>query len=326
MMPAVIVVLAFFSVAVIACRGEPAVREGYLAGGGGVRIFYRVVGNGADTVVVIHGGPGGDMNNLAPDLEPLTAGHTVIYYDQRGGGRSELPADTALLHARYFVEDLEAVRRHFSLGRMNLLAHSFGPVLTARYAQTYPERVARMIFVGAIGPEHAEARVYGKTMYARMDSTTRDSIIAVVEALIRGTASDPRRTCEEYERLVRKTALAQGESAAQKGSACVVSPEAIRYAHRYTSQITFASLGTWDYTNSLKHVTAPLLVIYGDRDPSSISSQWAWVKAVADGRLLVIPGAGHMPHVDRPEVYFRAVDTFLAGGWPLGAKAVAPEN
>jgi proline iminopeptidase len=68
------------------------------------------------------------------------------------------PADTALRDARYFVEDLDALRRHFGLERMNLLAHSFGPVLAARYAQAYPDRVARMIFMGAIGPRHAEAR------------------------------------------------------------------------------------------------------------------------------------------------------------------------
>lgn len=102
--------------------------DGYLVGSGAVRIF-----------VAIHGGPGGDMDNIAPDLERLGTGHVVIYYDQRGGGRSELPADTTLLDARYFVEDLDAVRRHFGLTRMNLLAHSFGPVLAARYAQVYPD-------------------------------------------------------------------------------------------------------------------------------------------------------------------------------------------
>ena len=304
--------------AALACGSEPVVREGYLAGSGGVRIFYRLIGQGPDTLVAIHGGPGGDMENIAPDLERLAERHTVIYYDQRGGGRSELPADTTLLHARYFVEDLEALRRHFGLKRMNLLAHSFGPLLAARYAQTYPERVARMIFAGAIGPRRPDARAYGMTMYARMDSTTRDSIIAVVEALLGGTASDPLRACEEYERLERKAATARGESTSQKGSACAASPEAIRYAHRYTSQVTLASLGKWDYSKSLQHVSAPLLVIYGDRDPSPISSQWAWAAAVGDGRLLVIPGAGHAPHVTHPDGYFSAVETFLAGRWPEG--------
>src|SRR5215203_1947887 len=106
----------------------PAVREGMLDGAGGVRLFYRVVGRGGDTLVVVHGGPGGDMENLAPDLAPLADRHVLIFYDQRGGGRSALPADTSLLDARWFVEDLEAVRRHFALDRMTIVAHSFGPV------------------------------------------------------------------------------------------------------------------------------------------------------------------------------------------------------
>lgn len=91
--------------AMLGCRDAMPPREGYLAGSGGVQIFYRVVGNGPDTIVAIHGGPGGDMNNIAPDLGRLGTWHIVIYYDQRGGGRSELPADTTLLEARYFVED-----------------------------------------------------------------------------------------------------------------------------------------------------------------------------------------------------------------------------
>lgn len=107
------------------CYSATTPHEGYLVGSGGARIFYRVVGKGPDTIIAMHGGPGGDMENIAPDLVPLGTRHVVIYYDQRGGGRSELPADTTLLHVQYFIEDLEAVRRHFGLERINLLAHSF---------------------------------------------------------------------------------------------------------------------------------------------------------------------------------------------------------
>ncbi|HVR42359.1 MAG TPA: alpha/beta fold hydrolase [Thermoanaerobaculia bacterium] len=101
--------------------------EGFLEGAGGARIFYRVVGTGAETAVAVHGGPGAGMNAFFSDLLPLAAGYRVIFYDQRGGGRSDLPADTALLDARHHVEDLEAVRRHFGLERMSVVAHSFGP-------------------------------------------------------------------------------------------------------------------------------------------------------------------------------------------------------
>lgn len=76
--------LVLAGTAVFACRPGPgpAAHEGYLDGSLGVQIFYRVVGHGPDTIVAIHGGPGGSMDNIAPDLERLGASHTVIYYDQ----------------------------------------------------------------------------------------------------------------------------------------------------------------------------------------------------------------------------------------------------
>jgi pimeloyl-ACP methyl ester carboxylesterase len=44
-----------------------------------------------------------------------------------------------------------------------------------------------------------------------------------------------------------------------------------------------------------------------------------WVAGNPNARLLVIAGAGHFPHIEKPEVYFPAVERFLSGGWPEGA-------
>jgi pimeloyl-ACP methyl ester carboxylesterase len=114
--------------------------------------------------------------------------------------------------------------------------------------------------------------------------------------LITGTAADPVAACRAYEELLRRADSMQRDSRPQKKSSCTASPEALEYAHRYTSQVTLASFGEWDYTGALRRVAAPLLVIYGDRDPSPLSSQRAWAQAVPHGRLLV--------------------DDFLSGRWP----------
>lgn len=94
--------------------------------GDGVRLWYTESGKGSP-VIVIHGGPGMDHDSLSADLGPLRARHRVIEYDQRGGGRSTLPADVALLTIDHHVDDLEALRKHLGLKRVTLLAHSFGP-------------------------------------------------------------------------------------------------------------------------------------------------------------------------------------------------------
>src|SRR5205809_3925622 len=106
-----------------------SVREGYVTTSDSARLFYRVLGRGGDTIIAIHGGAGVDLESIAGDFAPLTTRHTVIFYDQRGTGRSELPADTTRLGARQQVEDLDAVRQHFHIDRVTLVAHSYGPLL-----------------------------------------------------------------------------------------------------------------------------------------------------------------------------------------------------
>ena len=293
--------------------------DGYIASTGGVRIYYRVVGSGPDTVILVHGGPGVGMGSNFLNLEPLTAHHTLILYDQRGGGRSTLPQDTALLDARYFVDDLDAVRRHFRLARVTLIAHSFGPIIAALYAQTHPEHVARMIFTGAIPPRKEEAMAWWTEKQRRAqgaDSALRRRMRALDSTLITGDEADPVATCRESEQVAHALAAAQGDTVRWRGTLCDASPESIRYGKRYTSQLTPQSLGEWDFTKSLRRVTAPLLVVYGAKDTAPIESQIEWAAAVPNGVLVVLPGAGHGPQADRPDLFFPLVESFLRGEWP----------
>lgn len=300
--------------------------QGYIRSPDGEQLFYRVLGPRVadeDPIVVVHGGPGGGgtMNALLPDLEPLAAQHRVIYYDQRGGGRSSLPDDPAALDAEWFVEDLDAVRRHFGIDRLVILTNSFGPVLVARYAEVYPERVGRLIFVGAIGPRRADVTTLQAERSTRMDPEARERSRVLVQELLAGTSENPVAVCREYEALERRISLAAGE-APFRATLCSGSAEAIRYTYSQTASVTFASFGEWDFSTSLRSLSAPLLVVHGDRDPSPRSTSEAWVRAVADARLLVIPDAGHRPHVDAPDAFFSAVDSFLRGEWPDGSRLV----
>src|SRR5438876_2129454 len=59
----------------------------------GVRLYTRRVGHGPP-VVVLHGGPGAHHDYLLPQYDHLAeGGRTLLYYDQRGGGRSPVPRD-----------------------------------------------------------------------------------------------------------------------------------------------------------------------------------------------------------------------------------------
>src|SRR5215207_7637042 len=127
-------------------RYPEAQEDGHFTGADGVRLFYRKLGSGTDVVVVLHGGPGGTMHN-GEEVAPLAKGRTAIFYDQRGGGRSDLVSDPKLLTANHHVRDLEALRQHFQLEQMSLLGISWGSGLAALYAADHPGRVTRLLLV-----------------------------------------------------------------------------------------------------------------------------------------------------------------------------------
>src|SRR6478736_1724700 len=81
-------------------------QQGYIDTADGVRLFYRSAGAGPETVVVIHGGPGFSMDYIVDDMLPLSREHRVVFYDQRGTGRSTLVNDAASLDAQRSVDDL----------------------------------------------------------------------------------------------------------------------------------------------------------------------------------------------------------------------------
>lgn len=303
-------------------RAGGVAREGFVASADGVRLYYRVAGSGPDTIVVINGGPGVGHEVLAPDLAPLEARHTVVYYDQRGGGRSGLP-DTTVLGMDRFVDDLDAVRRHLGMERMSLLAHSFGPLIAAAYARTHPEQVERMVFFGGLGPRRADADAFSRTRAAQRDSAQVLRWQDITRRLRSGTPAEAVQACHENTALMNEIVAAEGWPV-RRGTSCNAPAEAVVFGSRYTGRMLQRSLGDYDFTRDLAALPAPLLVITGDRDETPVPAHRAWAAAVPHGRLLLIPGGGHYPHIERPDVFYPAVDAFMAGGWPDGAVDPTP--
>src|SRR5206468_12737448 len=121
----------------------------------GVRIYTRRVGDGPP-VVVLHGGPGAHHDYLLPQYDRLALGRTLLYYDQRGGGRSPVPRDTPV-GWREHVADLEALRDRWGLPRLTLAGYSWGGLLALLYAAEMPDRLERLALISP-APAWAEAR------------------------------------------------------------------------------------------------------------------------------------------------------------------------
>jgi pimeloyl-ACP methyl ester carboxylesterase len=101
----------------------PEARQGFVAVDG-AELYYRDVGQG-QPIIILHGGPDFDHTYLLPDMDRLADGYRLIYYDQRGRGRSTgQPADVSLASE---LADLDTLRQHLGLERAVLLAFDAPP-------------------------------------------------------------------------------------------------------------------------------------------------------------------------------------------------------
>jgi len=144
---------------------SPSACEGTVPAGD-AELFFRETGNG-QPIVVLHGGPDFDHTYLLPELDRLSDAYRLIYYDQRGRGRSTKGVQPEDFTIQSDVEDLERLRVYFQLETVALLGHSWGGILALEYALRHPERVSHLIL---LNPAPASAQDY---MLLRQDRIER---------------------------------------------------------------------------------------------------------------------------------------------------------
>jgi proline iminopeptidase len=300
-----------------AAPGAPAAAAEGTFTGDGATLFYRTVGAGPDVLVMIHGGPGMDSGYMVPDFAPLAAHHRLVFYDQRGAGKSErLRDDPALFAMARHVADLEALRQHLGLARMTLVAHSFGPAIAASYAIAHPDRVARMIFLGPVPPRQGEFEArYGKTLESRLTAEQRAEMARLEDAMLHGP--DPVAACRAYWAIGVVPRVDRPELASRvTGDFCSSGPDAIRAGMGVAGPRTSEQLGAWDFRAGLAKVAAPTLIIHGETDAIPMDLVEEWTAALPAAKLLKVPGASHFPYVERPDLVWPAIEQFLSSTPP----------
>jgi len=310
--------------AAAAQTGEPT--EGYFVTPDNVKIFYKIEGRGSETLVAVHGGPGNSLESIRADFEPLAKGRRVIYYDQRGQGRSELLSDGTKLGYEQHVADLEALRVHFKLDRMTLIGNSWGGLLISLYAVAHPDHVERMVLDSAAPPLKGFIDDMDDEISRRMkkiykpEQLARNSAIGRPDAWVK--AQDPVATCREfYMTVLRAYTYSQTLEGNFKGDVCAGGPESVRQ-QPITRAHVWRSLGDYNLMPKLGVVKAPVLVIHGAADVIPLKSSEFWAFGYPNARLLMIEKAGHISQVEAPEIFFPAIETFLKGSFPAAAKTI----
>lgn len=291
-----------------------AVSEGFIPVEEDVELYYRMVGEGPDTLLMLHGGPAFGLNYFAPDLLPLATNYTLLFYDPRSAGRSTVVADTARVTEMNAVEDVEAVRRHFGLENVTLVAHSWGAVIAGLYGIQYPDRVDQMVLIGSSVPAwEFDGGIFQPL--TRLSPEVQEVAQVHLEAW-RTAQPSSVKACWDYRRIWIQSMFADPVEASNTWGDVCNAPQEPLLQPAASYQFVRMRDKDYDLREGLEGVTARTLILHGDEDPIPFEGAEAWAEALPNARLFAMPGSGHWPQVDRPEVFFPAVDVFLQGVWP----------
>lgn len=115
----------------------------------GVRIWYKLAGRAdAPVIAYLHGGPGYNAFTFEKSAGPFLEQHfRVLYFDQRGCGRSTFDGPEERYGMQATIADLEQLRTVAQTDRLILAGHSFGGAVAAEYAARYPAHVAAIVMI-----------------------------------------------------------------------------------------------------------------------------------------------------------------------------------
>ncbi len=129
---------------------EPHPSEGYV-NVLGYKLFHKTFGEAQKgTILCLHGGPGGTHDYMLPLADLAHSGYRVVFYDQIGCGKSELPKNITLFSVERAVVEVEAMRQGLGLGKVNLIGSSWGGMLAIAYALKYQRNLKSIVTIGGL--------------------------------------------------------------------------------------------------------------------------------------------------------------------------------
>ena len=286
--------------------------EGYIPVLGDARVWYRIVGGGAEQetvpILTVHGGPGIPHDYITDMAALASDSRRVIFYDQLGCGRSDQPDDPSLWTIERSVQEVGIVRRALGLERVHLWGQSFGGLFALEYALSQPAGLVSLILASSTS---------SIPLWIAEANRLREALPPDVQAtLVRheqaGTTNDPEYLQAMqvfYDRhVIRLHPI----------------PEHVQRAMDQVGQVyytmngpsEFYVIGTikdWDRTDRLSEIRVPTLITSGRYDESTPLINEVLHQGIAGSQWVLFEQSSHMAHVEERERYLSTVRAFIEG-------------
>ena len=274
----------------------------------GVKHYIEKMGEG-EPLVVLHGGPGLFHDYLVPHFKNLAQEYQIIFYDQRGCGKTDFPQDTSSINIETYVEDLEAIRIYLKLDKLNLIGHSWGSLLALTYAKKYPDNLNRLIL---ISPAPGNSDYFDETFSNMQQKRSEEDTKELVQTMMSSAF-------EKREEKAFKKAIMLGDKVNlvdQEGISDLYKPMSFNTASASNLMLvnsllerTYFNLNVID---GLEVINCPSLIIVGDLDNVPFTSTQEIQENIKGSKLEVIKKSCHYPFFETPKEFNHTIKNFLA--------------
>jgi 2-succinyl-6-hydroxy-2,4-cyclohexadiene-1-carboxylate synthase len=261
--------------------------------GADVRLNYFVSGTGTP-VTLLHGFTQSSRSWLEL-ISKMPEGRQWIVPDLRGHGETRTRAG-APCSMDACLRDLEMLWDKLGIPATHLVGYSMGGRLALHVAVRRPERILSLLTIGAhagLEPEAREGRRLGdEALASRIENDGLEAFVSYWSSL------------PMFAGLERRGPAFVAEIRAERMSN---DPEGLACSLRGMGAGAMEPL--WD---DLAHLTVPCTFVAGQLDYSYVTSARRLAATVHDGRVEVVPSAGHTVHLEKPEAFARVLADHLA--------------
>lgn len=291
-------------------------QESYVTTEDGVRLYVQRSGDGQPALVVLNG------LFLFDHFQQLAGDRTIIFVDPRSGGRSEAVTDVSRLSqgVHHTVDDVEAIRRHFDLGKIAVLGHSYMGFAAVLYALKYPAHASRVV---QIGPMEPRPGVSYPSHLTGADDALHEALVQLGDLMARREFLDPRQFCRLFWSIVLPIYVVNpADTVKLKWDRCDL-PNQLNFMANWMGHLLPSIVRLKLSKDTLAGAALPVLIIHGRTDRSApYGGAREWALMLPNARLVTVEHAGHAPWIENPQLVFDSVATFLDGVWPEASHSV----
>jgi proline iminopeptidase len=285
-------------------RTPPLERRTVRARGLDFAVYTSPAVPGEVPLVAINGGMIYGHDLLWPTFAPFAEYRQVILYDQRGRGDSSAPPGARAARIEHDATDVKALREAMGIEQWDIAAHSWGGGIALLAAAQDIAGTRRVVTFDAVGPTsgwldtlHARALAFLLSHDRRAEYET----LAALDPLALH-ADDP----ELHAHYSRATypAWFYDETAMLAPPPLAISATGAAVAARLRRE-------GYDWTNTLKAVQSPVLLVHGEQDCVPVEEADALARIITRAHVLRVPQCGHMPFFEWPTTVFEAALRFM---------------